>query len=130
VERIRGGGGEAIAVRTDVSDVDSMRDLVDRAVAAYGRLDAAFNNATDGPPPAPPVGQWAFDGHHNVVVTFTAFEVGPNGPLGTVTVHIKARVRGDAMTGTYTATGVAPNGGALFPPDNGSFSGTRVTAEG
>jgi NAD(P)-dependent dehydrogenase (short-subunit alcohol dehydrogenase family) len=30
-----------------------MRGLVDAAVATYGRLDAAFNNATDGPLPAP-----------------------------------------------------------------------------
>ena len=53
VRRIEGRGGTATAVRTDVSDVASMRNLVDRAVATYGRLDAAFNNATDGPLPAP-----------------------------------------------------------------------------
>jgi NAD(P)-dependent dehydrogenase (short-subunit alcohol dehydrogenase family) len=52
-KRIQHNGGQAIAVRTDVSDIDSMRNLVDRAVATYGRLDAAFNNATDGPMPAP-----------------------------------------------------------------------------
>jgi len=46
-------GGRAIAVRTDVSDADSMRNLVDRAMTTFGRLDAAFNNATDGPRPAP-----------------------------------------------------------------------------
>ena len=52
-QRIEARGGRAIAVGTDVSDVASMRNLVDRAVATYGRLDAAFNNATDGPMPAP-----------------------------------------------------------------------------
>ena len=52
-ERITALGGNAIAVRTDVADVDSMRNLAARAVATYGRLDAAFNNATDGPRPAP-----------------------------------------------------------------------------
>jgi NAD(P)-dependent dehydrogenase (short-subunit alcohol dehydrogenase family) len=30
-----------------------MRGLVDTTLATYGRLDAAFNNATDGPMPAP-----------------------------------------------------------------------------
>ena len=35
------------------TDAESMRNLVDRALARYGRLDAAFNNATDGPMPAP-----------------------------------------------------------------------------
>ena len=53
VKRIEAGGGQAIAVRTDVADAESMRNLVDRGLAAYGRLDAAFNNATDGPMPAP-----------------------------------------------------------------------------
>src|SRR2546421_3424133 len=53
VARIEGRGGRATAVRTDVADVVSMRNLVDQAVATYGRLDAAFNNATDGPLPAP-----------------------------------------------------------------------------
>ena len=52
-KRIEAGGGQAIAVRTDVADVASMRALVDAALAAYGRLDAAFNNAADGPLPAP-----------------------------------------------------------------------------
>src|SRR6266567_8462562 len=51
--RIEDSGGRAIAVRTDVADVESMRNLVEQALAAYGRLDAAFNNATDGPLPAP-----------------------------------------------------------------------------
>ncbi|MDQ2875513.1 MAG: SDR family oxidoreductase, partial [Actinomycetota bacterium] len=43
----------ALAVRADVSDAASMRGLVEQALAAYGRLDAAFNNATAGPRPAP-----------------------------------------------------------------------------
>lgn len=52
-QQIRDGGGRAIAVRTDVADAESMANLVDRAVTEFGRLDAAFNNATDGPPPTP-----------------------------------------------------------------------------
>jgi NAD(P)-dependent dehydrogenase (short-subunit alcohol dehydrogenase family) len=52
-QRIEAGGGKAMAVRTDVTDAESMRNLVDRALARYGRLDAAFNNATDGPMPSP-----------------------------------------------------------------------------
>ena len=52
-KRIEASGGKATAVRTDVTDAESMRHLVDQALARYGRLDAAFNNATDGPMPAP-----------------------------------------------------------------------------
>ena len=53
VESIEVAGGRAVATRTDVGDVDSMRALVVLAVDSFGRLDAAFNNATDGPMPAP-----------------------------------------------------------------------------
>jgi NAD(P)-dependent dehydrogenase (short-subunit alcohol dehydrogenase family) len=52
-KRITDRGGQALAVRADVTDVDSVRDLVDQAMATYGRLDAAFNNATAGPRPGP-----------------------------------------------------------------------------
>jgi NAD(P)-dependent dehydrogenase (short-subunit alcohol dehydrogenase family) len=52
-KRIRAHGGQAIAVRTDVTEATSVRSAVDQALSAYGRLDAAFNNATDGPLPAP-----------------------------------------------------------------------------
>jgi NAD(P)-dependent dehydrogenase (short-subunit alcohol dehydrogenase family) len=51
--KIRSAGGEAVAVRLDVTDADSVRDVVDLAVSRFGRLDAAFNNATAGPLPAP-----------------------------------------------------------------------------
>jgi len=50
---IRAGGGQAVAVRTDVGDPASMERAVGVALASYGRLDAAFNNATAGPRPAP-----------------------------------------------------------------------------
>src|SRR5689334_23608822 len=38
-------GRKAIAVRCDVSDDAQVAAMVDRTVAAFGRLDAAFNNA-------------------------------------------------------------------------------------
>ena len=50
---IQARGGRALAVGADVTDVDSVRHVVDQAVSAFGRLDAAFNNATAGPLPAP-----------------------------------------------------------------------------
>ena len=39
------GGHRAIAVRCDVSDDAQVEAMVDRTVAEFGRLDAAFNNA-------------------------------------------------------------------------------------
>src|SRR3954470_9228118 len=49
VAAIEAEGGSVVGATTDVGDVGSMRALVDLAVTTYGRLDAAFNNATDGP---------------------------------------------------------------------------------
>jgi NAD(P)-dependent dehydrogenase (short-subunit alcohol dehydrogenase family) len=44
-ERIRAAGGKALAVRCDVSDDAQVAEMVERTVAEFGRLDAAFNNA-------------------------------------------------------------------------------------
>jgi NAD(P)-dependent dehydrogenase (short-subunit alcohol dehydrogenase family) len=50
---IEARGGRALAVGADVTDAGSMRHVVDQALSAFGRLDAAFNNAAAGPLPAP-----------------------------------------------------------------------------
>ena len=48
---LKGLGAEAIFIRSDVRNEDDMRDLVDRAVARFGRLDVAVNCAgTEGKP--------------------------------------------------------------------------------
>ena len=51
--QIRGGGGEALAIPTDVADPDAAERLVQRTLEAFGRLDAAFNNAGEGHMPTP-----------------------------------------------------------------------------
>jgi NAD(P)-dependent dehydrogenase (short-subunit alcohol dehydrogenase family) len=52
-ESIRVAGGEALAVPTDVVDAEAVERLVRKTVKIFGRLDTAFNNATDGPLPTP-----------------------------------------------------------------------------
>src|SRR5436305_9455897 len=44
-ERLIAAGRKAIAVRCDVSDDAQVEAMVERTVAEFGRLDAAFNNA-------------------------------------------------------------------------------------
>jgi NAD(P)-dependent dehydrogenase (short-subunit alcohol dehydrogenase family) len=45
-------GGRALAVPTDVGDAAAVEHLVARTLEAFGRLDAAFNNAGGGHMPA------------------------------------------------------------------------------
>jgi NAD(P)-dependent dehydrogenase (short-subunit alcohol dehydrogenase family) len=45
VARIRERKGDALFVRCDVANADQVAALLDAVVAAYGRLDCAFNNA-------------------------------------------------------------------------------------
>jgi NAD(P)-dependent dehydrogenase (short-subunit alcohol dehydrogenase family) len=45
VEMIKGVGGEASFIRTDVSKTADVIGMVDHCIAQYGRLDFAFNNA-------------------------------------------------------------------------------------
>jgi NAD(P)-dependent dehydrogenase (short-subunit alcohol dehydrogenase family) len=53
VDDIQAMGGRAHAAKTDVGDPGSMGALVQLALDSFGRLDAAFNNASDGPMPGP-----------------------------------------------------------------------------
>ena len=42
---LRSAGHEVLAVTCDVTDRNQVRAMTEQAVGAYGRLDAAFNNA-------------------------------------------------------------------------------------
>jgi NAD(P)-dependent dehydrogenase (short-subunit alcohol dehydrogenase family) len=45
VDEITSAGGTAIGVRCDVADEAQVAAMVERAIAKFGRLDAAYNNA-------------------------------------------------------------------------------------
>src|SRR5437763_10944328 len=51
-ERIIVDGGVAIGIGCDVADEAEVAAMVDRAIADYGRLDMAFNNAGIQVPPS------------------------------------------------------------------------------
>ena len=57
VALINAGGGQAIAIGADVAREADVAAMVGRAVAAFGRLDCAFNNAGISPRNVGPTGQ-------------------------------------------------------------------------
>ncbi|MFE3499390.1 SDR family NAD(P)-dependent oxidoreductase [Kitasatospora sp. NPDC059160] len=52
-DELRAAGGEAVAVAADLTTAEGAQRTVDAALTAFGRLDAAFDNAGNGLPPAP-----------------------------------------------------------------------------
>jgi NADP-dependent 3-hydroxy acid dehydrogenase YdfG len=44
-DELTGNGGRALAVTTDVTDVEQVKRLVNAAVQNYGRIDVMLNNA-------------------------------------------------------------------------------------
>jgi NAD(P)-dependent dehydrogenase (short-subunit alcohol dehydrogenase family) len=50
---IESEGGRALALTVDVGDATAVEQLVQQTLNSFGRLDMAFNNAMDGPLPAP-----------------------------------------------------------------------------
>jgi NAD(P)-dependent dehydrogenase (short-subunit alcohol dehydrogenase family) len=55
VDELRGEGGHALAVPTDVTDADQVARMVERVVTEFGRLDLACNNAAGGGHPPTPL---------------------------------------------------------------------------
>lgn len=53
VDRIKARNGEASFIKTDVSNEEQVKAMVDFAVEKYGRLDAAINNAARKPDSKP-----------------------------------------------------------------------------
>jgi NAD(P)-dependent dehydrogenase (short-subunit alcohol dehydrogenase family) len=50
---IESEGGRALPLTVDVGDAAAVEQLVQQTLNSFGRLDMAFNNAMDGPLPAP-----------------------------------------------------------------------------
>lgn len=44
-ETLRNAGGKALAVKTDVTDRQQVKELVDQTVESFGRIDVLLNNA-------------------------------------------------------------------------------------
>jgi NAD(P)-dependent dehydrogenase (short-subunit alcohol dehydrogenase family) len=68
-EKIRSDGGDASGSPTDVGDPDAVRQLVEQTVEAFGRLDAAFNNAAGGGQPPTRIADFPVESYDSAVAT-------------------------------------------------------------
>jgi NAD(P)-dependent dehydrogenase (short-subunit alcohol dehydrogenase family) len=67
-DEIVGADGAAVVVTTDVTDAASVQRLIERTLAAFGRLDVAFNNAGQGGRPTPLADIAVEDFEHTIAV--------------------------------------------------------------
>lgn len=68
-DQIRAAGGDATFQRADVREEDQVRAFVDGAVARYGRIDVAFNNAGIETPRAAPLHEQSVEDFDDVTRT-------------------------------------------------------------
>ena len=66
-EGIVADGGQALAVPTDVGDPASVRRLIEQTLGAFGRLDAAVNNAASGGHLPTPLAEVAVDDYDSAL---------------------------------------------------------------
>lgn len=106
-EGLRQRGAEALFVHVDVSDPESVERMVAQAVAAYGRLDIAVNNAGIGGE-ANPTGAYSVAGWRRVI------DVNLNGVFYCMRYEIPAMLEsgGGAIVNVSSILGAVGTAGA------------------
>jgi NAD(P)-dependent dehydrogenase (short-subunit alcohol dehydrogenase family) len=136
-EELRGLGAEAEFIRADVRQDEAVRDLVDRTVARFGRLDVIVNNAgTEGRPG--PVADQTSDSYAatfdtNVLGTILSMKhamrvMRPQGHGSVVNVSSTMGHKGAPGASIYTASKHAVEGLTKSAALEGAAFGVRVNA--
>jgi NAD(P)-dependent dehydrogenase (short-subunit alcohol dehydrogenase family) len=114
VAAITAAGGEAIFVRTDVSVEADVEAMVRSALSAYGRLDAAFNNAGIAPPVVPTEGL-SVDAWDNAVAV----------NLRGVWLCMKHELKAMLMTGRGSIVNTSSVAGLVGNPGSAAYSAAK-----
>lgn len=137
VKELAALGAEAEFVRADVRHEDDVRNLVDKAVAKFGRLDIAVNNAGTEGVPGPVTGQTAesyaatFDTNVLGVLLSLKHEMRvmlPQGSGSIVNLSSTMGERGAANASLYVASKHAVEGLTKAAALEVAASGVRVNA--
>ena len=137
LEELRGIGAEALFQRTDVRYEDEVRSLIDRAVAHFGRLDVAINNAgTEGH--SAPVIEQSVESYHatfdtNVLGTLLGMKhalriMQPQGSGSVINISSSLGQRGRAGSAIYSASKHAVEGLTRSAALEAAACGVRVNA--
>jgi len=123
---LNAGGGQALAVPTDVTDADAVARLVERTVDAFGRLDVACNNAAGGGHPPTPLAEVTVDQFDS------AYAVGLRGVFVAIKHEVPAMLAsgGGAIVNMSSTAGLDAVGGlaAYVSVKHGLEGLTKVAA--
>lgn len=134
---LRAMGAEADFIRADVRHEDDVRNLVDKAVARFGRLDVAVNNAgtegTPGPVTEQTAESYAVTFDTNVLGTLLGMKhelriMQAQGSGSIVNISSTMGSRGAANASLYVASKHAVEGLTKSTALEGAASGVRVNA--
>lgn len=110
-EEINASGGRALAVPTDVTDPESVQRLIETAVASFGRLDVAFNNAGAGQMPKP-----------LAEISFAEFEAGLKANLYGAFLGMKYEIPAMLAGGGGAIVNMSSTAGVQGAPGMGPYS--------
>jgi NAD(P)-dependent dehydrogenase (short-subunit alcohol dehydrogenase family) len=110
-EEVNAAGGRALAIPTDMTDPESVKRLVERTVASFGRLDVAFNNAGAGHMPKP-----------LAEISFEEFEVGLKANLYGAFLGMKYEIPAMLAAGSGAIVNMSSTAGLQGAPGMGPYA--------
>lgn len=124
-EEIRNAGGTVLPVVTDISSVEAAKNLVDKTIEAFGKIDVLVNNAGMLEPGLKPIDKVDIDDLNSVL------DVNTKGTMYCIREASQKMLQagGGSIVNVASVAGVVGNGGAAYVASKGAIVGiTKHTA--